>query len=518
MILNKTLQSVMVQLSYFRYETNLIDHMQLRINHIYTAVYVLKEDIDALYEYMRVLSTQHLNPVIIPPDMLCYVLEQVKDGIRSNARLMLSEDPTQTIWTYYNIIKVTPIVMDDYLMVILTIPLIDSSLDVNLYKVYNLPMLLPKLQIQVEYQLEGAYFAMHMHGTYATIPKETDIKLCMMSQGHLCMFDEPLYPVEKVEWCLYALFINDLSKIELNCKFTAAVRHTNLAHSLGGYLWAVSSLATEKLQIRCLHHTSVITIKPPLGIVNVGNGCEAFSSTLYIPVKTELTATMQSLTRSQFFLQYIKMSSFVVFQEMTFEQLTTEELAALHAKVQTLEPMNMKLFNEKLKLIDENYPFTLPPWVTLGGQVISGAFILTEITLMAWFCLKHRKSVSTLLKMGLPLACNIKDNPQIIERMTQRVAELVTNIAPPEPPPRVPIDAADSPTLTSKWRRKEDPFINPSTSIAVPSSSSGAHRRTLEFITEVVQELYSKGQLHLKPYAGYLKGKRVQAHTKDSPI
>ena len=100
---------------------------------------------------------------------------------------------------------------------------------------------------------------------------------------------------------------------------------------------------------------------------------------------------------------------------MTFEQLTTEELAALHAKVQTLKPMNMKLFNEKFKLIDENYPFTLPTWVTLGGQVISGAFILTKITLMAWFCLRHRKSVSTLLKIGFPLARKIKDNPQIIE-------------------------------------------------------------------------------------------------------
>ena len=203
---------------------------------------------------------------------------------------------------------------------------------------------------------------------------------------------------------------------------------------------------------------------------------------------------------------------------MTFEQLTTEELAGLHAKVQTLEPMNMKLFNEKLKLIDENYPLTIPPWVTLGGQVISGAFILTKITLMAWFCLKHRKSVSTLLKIGLPLAHKIKDNPQIIEQMTQRVAELVTNITPPEPPLRVPIDAADSPTLASKWSRKEDPLISPSTSIAVPSSSSGVHRCTLEFIMEAVQELYSKGQLCIKPYAGYLKGKRVQAHTKDSPL
>ena len=522
MILNKTPQSVMVQLSYFCYETNLIDHMQLCINRIYTAVYALKEDIDTLYEYMRVLSTQQLNPLIIPPDMLRYVLEQVKDGIRSNAWLMLSEDPTQNIWTYYNIIKVTPILMDDYLMVILTIPLIDSSLDVNLYKVYDLPMLHPKLQIQVEYQLEGAYFATHMHGMYATIPKETDIKLCMMSQGHLCMFDEPLYPVEKIEWCMYALFMNDLSKIDLNCKFMATVRHTNLAHSLDGYLWAVSSLATEKIQIHCLHHTSVITIKLPLCIVDIGNGCEAFSPTLYIPAKSELTTTMQSLTRSQFFLQYnlqyAKMSSFVIFCEMTFERLTPEELTDLHAKVQTLEPMNMKFFNEKLRLINENYPPTIPPWVTLGGQVISGAFILTEITLMARFCLKHRKSVHTLLKLGLLFDHKLKDNPQIIEQLTQHATDLVANITPPEPPPRVHVAAADSPTLASKWNRNDNPMIAPSTSIAVPSSSSGAHRHTLEFITEAAQELYAKGQLCVKPYAGYLKGKQVQSHTHDSPL
>ena len=219
----------------------------MHINHLYTAIYALKEDIDALYEYVRVLSTQQLNPLIIPPDILHHVLDQVKDGIRSNAQLALSEDPSQNIWTYYNIIKVTPIVMDDYLMVILTIPLIDSSLDVNLYKVHNLPMLHPQLQIQVVYELEGVYFATHMHGMYATIPKETDIKLCLMSQGHLCMFEEPLYPVDKIDWCLYALFVNDLTKIETNCKFTTTIRHTNLAHSLDGYLWAISSLA--KLQI-----------------------------------------------------------------------------------------------------------------------------------------------------------------------------------------------------------------------------------------------------------------------------
>ena len=80
-------------------------------------------------------------------------------------------------------------------MVVFTIPLIDSSLDVNLYKVHNLPMLHPTLGVQVEYELEGESLAILIHGMYATVPHATDIKLCKMSQGHLCMLDHALYPV-----------------------------------------------------------------------------------------------------------------------------------------------------------------------------------------------------------------------------------------------------------------------------------------------------------------------------------
>ena len=99
-------------------------------------------------------------------------------------------------------------------MVILTIPLIDSSLDVNLYKVHNLPMLHPQLQIQVKYELEGTYFATHMHGMYATIPQGTDIKLCMMSQGHLCMFEEPLYPLIKLTGAYMPFLLTTLRRLK----------------------------------------------------------------------------------------------------------------------------------------------------------------------------------------------------------------------------------------------------------------------------------------------------------------
>ena len=77
-----------------------------------------------------------------------------------------------------------------------------------------------------------------------------------------------------------------------------------MAYSLDGYLWAISTLAAEMLQIRCVMETHIITIKPPLQIVDIGNGCEAYSASIYIPAKLELTATLQSLTQSQFFLDY----------------------------------------------------------------------------------------------------------------------------------------------------------------------------------------------------------------------
>ena len=72
--------------------------------------------------------------------------------------------------------------------------------------------------------------------------------------------------------------------------------------------------------------THVITIKPPVQIVDIGNGCKAYSASIYIPAKYELTATLQSVTRSQFFLEYninyTKISNFLVWYKSDFAKLT----------------------------------------------------------------------------------------------------------------------------------------------------------------------------------------------------
>ena len=142
-------------------------------------------------------------------------------------------------------------------------------------------------------------------------------------------------------------------------------RTTNLAYGLDGYLWAISTLAAEKIQIRCVMETHIITIKPPLQIVDVGNGCKAFSASIYIPAESELTATLQSITRSQFFLDhninYINVSNFLVWCNFCFAELMETEIKTIKAKMLQLLPMHMDMFNNIIHNIDEDYPFSLSP-------------------------------------------------------------------------------------------------------------------------------------------------------------
>ena len=94
-------------------------------------------DIESLFEYMRALASQELNPMIIPLDVLKNILHQIETDIKSHARLKLCEDPETNIGSYYITIKLTPIVLEDYLMLILTVPLIDQSLHKGM-NVYNI--------------------------------------------------------------------------------------------------------------------------------------------------------------------------------------------------------------------------------------------------------------------------------------------------------------------------------------------------------------------------------------------
>ena len=49
--------------------------------------------------------------MIIPPDILRNILQEVQNDIRTNAHLKLPNDPMTKIWSYYGTTKLMPIVL-----------------------------------------------------------------------------------------------------------------------------------------------------------------------------------------------------------------------------------------------------------------------------------------------------------------------------------------------------------------------------------------------------------------------
>ena len=78
--------------------------------------------------------------------------------------------------------------------------------------------------------------------------------------------------------------------------------------------------------------------------MDVGNWFKTYSASIYIPAKSEITATLQSITRSQFFLEYnLTTLMWVTFWygiSLDFAKLTNDEIKTLKAKVLQL-PYNI---------------------------------------------------------------------------------------------------------------------------------------------------------------------------------
>ena len=80
-----------------------------------------------------------MNPVLIPPPPLRELLEEVQEEMKQNPRLELPYDPQTEIYKFYEVMRVTSVIVGDVLTMLLTIPLIDKSLEMNIYRVHNLP-------------------------------------------------------------------------------------------------------------------------------------------------------------------------------------------------------------------------------------------------------------------------------------------------------------------------------------------------------------------------------------------
>ena len=177
--------------------------------------------------------------------------------------------------------------------------------------------------------------------------------------------------------------------------------------------------------------THVVTIKLPLQIVDVGNGCEAYSTSIYIPAKSELTATLQSITRSQFLLDYnfnyANVINFLVWYKSNFAKLTDAEIKTLKAKVLQLPTMSMDIFNNVLENIDENYPFSLSSKLILALLITVGICVIALGVIFMWYKRKTTLSSSTIANSN-KLVPSLGDDAPSLNSLLPILSELTSSI------------------------------------------------------------------------------------------
>ena len=112
------------------------------------------------------------------------------------------------------------------------------------------------------------------------------------------------------------------------------------------------------MQIRCLTNTYVIDVKPPLTIIN---GCEAYSSNLFIPAKSELTSKDNTAIRHIYFLQfnedYQNITRYSLIKDLGLIKLFQKEIENLPDCLTALP--NLQFKGLKKRLVEIKKPFNL---------------------------------------------------------------------------------------------------------------------------------------------------------------
>ena len=473
---------------YTSYHVNIA---QAILSRLQTGSVSIENNIDKIFEYLRIMTNHKATLAVIPPVALRRLLIRIEDRMRANPHLRLPYDPRAgEIWKYYGVIKVTPIVMDKMLVVLMTIPVLDKTLELNIYQVHNLPAIPPGQEVESLYQLENEYFAIGKHGLYVTLPTEQSVRICLQTELAICILEQALYPVEHITWCVYALFIDDEQRIKRDCKYTVSKVSGNQAISLGGYLWAISSIEQEQLQVRCLEETHMIEIRPPLQIIYLGNGCEGYSPSMFLPAKNEMTTHAQIESRREYFLQfnyvYTPDRYIGLWWQFRTRMMSEKEAKAFITQVAPLGTMDYSLLNRRPPLIKTSYGFSwpVPPTTLIIGAVV----IILLIAGIALGCYVYRMGKTFKLVTGTvkqvatkPLSsCRLlfsrvfrrsRSGTPPLSIPPQKTTEDTPEVSPPEIHPvqmtKILRDVFQDPQTAHKYAKHLDKKVQASSSVSV---------------------------------------------------
>ena len=363
---------------------------------------------------LTTLTTRRLTPEIIAPHEMREHLIQMEQELSKYPNLRMPISFRDDVWPAYPLFRVTPILTGDFLLLVSEMPLVSTDLKMDLYRVHNLPAVHPEYNIYVKYDLESSYFAVSHNGQFVSVPDEATVAQCEMNGHSVCHYKAPLYPKDRCQLCLCALYDDILEdqteRIQQSCKAGASNFSRHSAIYLEDNFWAIASNKPFKLFVTCPGKTYYKPIQPPLDFVNLTGGCMGTSSEVFLPSLTQVTTVMDSLPRTSLLDQYAVLlknyDSLKVWNYMNFTTKELDEIIAFRDEVlpELPEHLPMGIINQKLQ------EFTIPkdtPWYKsfTVWVIVALVILLIIMGVVVYFTLIRGKlnlGAAVVSRIGLP--------------------------------------------------------------------------------------------------------------------
>ena len=142
------------------------------------------------------------------------LLTKLENQLVSHPLLALPQWEGEDLWYMYMFMKLQSFMLSGTLYIVLHILLVDKSLQFNLYRTHNIPLLHPVLKKLFKYSIQEEYLAIRSDSHYISFPLSVNIMACQASNGQFCHINSPLYAADTSKSCSYALF--QKKKVKIN--------------------------------------------------------------------------------------------------------------------------------------------------------------------------------------------------------------------------------------------------------------------------------------------------------------
>ena len=138
-----------------------------------------------------VISSQKFKPTLLNPSDLKLLLTQLEGQLVSHSQLAPPQWEGENIWYMHKFMKLQSFMLSDTLYVVLLVPLVDRSLQFNLYRIHKIHLVHPVLKKSFKYSIWEEYLAIRSDSQYISFPLSADIMAWEVSNGQFCHISSP---------------------------------------------------------------------------------------------------------------------------------------------------------------------------------------------------------------------------------------------------------------------------------------------------------------------------------------